>query len=215
MNFPALSSREQRMIRLAAMVLVPSLGYVYGVKPYISSLAAMRDRLVVEQTTLVREQALIAQAARNGSLKEDADLVVTKAAPLLFAGRDNVIASAELAAHVTRTARAARVNLQQAATRPTITTDAGVRMLRIEVRGESDLQGIIDFLNALETGDKLIRFDRLDISRAPGRSTEEDGYETLMLAATITGFALDEVGPATASQRAKLPTSVAAQRGQE
>ncbi|HVT40555.1 MAG TPA: hypothetical protein VHE78_16045, partial [Gemmatimonadaceae bacterium] len=38
-------------------------------------------------------------------------------------------------------------------------------------------------------GSKLVRLDRMDISRQPSRS-EEAGVETLALSATILGFAI-------------------------
>jgi hypothetical protein len=209
MSFLSISPREKRLIRIAALVLIPSLGYVYGVKPYFASLNAMQDQVVTERATLARERALVLEQARNPNEARDAKLAVMKTAPMLFEGRDDVIASSELAAYVTRIAERARVNLQQAATRPTILSTAGVRMLRIEIRGESDLQGILSLLNALETGEKLIRFDKLDISHSPGRVTDEEGYETLSIAATVSGFALGDA-PADTTRRT---ATIAGQRG--
>ena len=192
MSLLTLSPRDRRALRLAAIVLVPSLGWVYGLRPYLESLGAMRDQVVIESATLARERALIADRVRHPEKQRDIEKTAQSTAPRLFEGRDAVIASAELASYVTETAERTRVNLQQAATRPMVTTTPGVRMLRIEIRGESDLEGILNFLNALETGHKLVRFDKLDISRAPGRSTEEDGFETLTFAATVSGFAVDD-----------------------
>jgi hypothetical protein len=203
MSLPSLSSRDRRALRIAAVVLLPSLGWVYGVRPYLESLSAMRDQVVIESATLARERALIAERVRNPGLQRDVEKTAQSTAPRLFEGRDAVIASAELASYVTETAERSRVNLQQAATRPMISTAPGVRMLRIEIRGESDLEGILAFLNALETGYKLVRFDKLDISRAPGSSTEEDGFETLTFAATVSGFAVDD----SASLELARPTS--------
>jgi hypothetical protein len=199
---PTLSPRDRRALRLAAIILLPSLGWVYGARPYIESLGAMRDQVVTERATLSRERTLLAEQLRNPGSQRDLEKVAQSTAPRLFEGRDAVIASAELASYVTETAERARVNLQQAATRPMISAAPGVRLLRIEIRGESDLEGILAFLNALETGYKLVRFDKLDISHAPGRSTEEDGFETLSLAATVSGFAIDE----TTMQEGSRPT---------
>jgi hypothetical protein len=78
----------------------------------------------------------------------------------------------------------------------------------VEIRGESDLLGTLRFLQALERGDKLIRIDRLDISRSP-RSDESDS-QTLSIAATIAGFAVNDAMP-TASTR--QPTVAAAPAG--
>lgn len=191
MSFLSISARERRTLRLAAMILLPALGYVYAVKPYVASLTGMRDQVIIEHAALARERALVME--QDPASQRDTGVFVQAVAPLLFEGRDDVIASAGLAAYVTGKAERSRVLLEQVATRPTVRTDAGVRMLRIEIRGESDLEGILAFLNALETGDKLIRFDKLDISRAPGRSTDEDGFETLTIAATVSGYAIADV----------------------
>lgn len=198
-----LSDRDRRALRLAALVLLPSLGWVYGVRPYMESLTGMRDQVVIERATLARERALLAERVRNPNAQGDLRKTALATAPRLFEGRDAVIASAELASYVTATAQRSRVNLQQAATRPMISTTPGVRMLRIEIRGESDLEGILTFLNALETGSKLIRFDKLDVSRAPGRSIEEDGFETLSISATVSGFAVDDSALTNAATNTK------------
>ena len=77
-----------------------------------------------------------------------------------------------------------------------------MRTLRVEIRAESDLLGTLMFLQALERGDKLIRIDRLDISRAP--HADEKDVETLAIAATIAGFAVnDSVSTASVKQPAR------------
>ncbi|MEO7999711.1 MAG: hypothetical protein ABI852_19825, partial [Gemmatimonadaceae bacterium] len=66
-------------------------------------------------------------------------------------------------------------------------TKSIVRTLSEDIRGESDLQGVLEFLQALEQGPKLVRVTRIDISR-PTR--DADDIETLLFAATVTAFAL-------------------------
>jgi hypothetical protein len=85
---------------------------------------------------------------------------------------------------------------------------SGVRSLRVEIRGESDLRGILALLHALETGPKLIRVDRLDISRA-ARATADDATETLALSATVVGFSIDNSpGGAAVAPRSAASTAV-------
>ena len=62
-----------------------------------------------------------------------------------------------------------------------------MRTLSEDIRGESDLQGILEFLQALEHGPKLVRVSRVDMSR-PTR--DADDIETVLFAATITAYAL-------------------------
>ncbi|HEY9226747.1 MAG TPA: GspMb/PilO family protein, partial [Gemmatimonadaceae bacterium] len=123
--------------------------------------------------------------------------------PRLFEGKDDVMASAELASYLGEVATSSRVWLQDASTRPAVAIAEGVRSLRVDIRGESDLRGALRFLRALERGEKLVRIERLDISRTA--RGEEEEIETLSITATISGFAVAD-SVTTASLR---PASVA------
>ncbi|HEX4683280.1 MAG TPA: GspMb/PilO family protein, partial [Gemmatimonadaceae bacterium] len=139
---------------------------------------------------LARERAAVMSARKNPQLQHVADSAMRAVHPRLFEGKDDVMASAELAAYVGDMARRSRVWLQDAGTRPSGAATSGLRTLHVEVRAESDLNGTLAFLQALERGQKLVRIDRLDISHSP-RASEKDG-ETLAIVATISGFALVE-----------------------
>ena len=193
-----MSPRDRRALLLGAAVLAPALFYIWGVKPYRAALDDARQQLAVERETLARERAAIAAARKNPQLQHLADSAMRAASPRLFQGRDDVMASAELASYLGDIARARHVWLQDAATRPAALSPSGVRTLRVEIRAESDLQGILSLLQALETGSKLVRVERMDVSRQPSRS-EESGAETLALSATISGFAIppEPVGSAS------------------
>jgi hypothetical protein len=66
----------------------------------------------------------------------------------------------------------------------------------VEIRAESDLRGTLTFLQSLERGSKLIRIDRLDVSRVPH---DDKTVETLAIAATIAGFAVNDATPPVSS----------------
>ncbi|HMA23749.1 MAG TPA: GspMb/PilO family protein, partial [Gemmatimonadaceae bacterium] len=136
------------------------------------------------------ERVAVATARHNPQLQRIADSAMRAMRPRLFEGKDDVMASAELASYVGDVARRARVWLQDAGTRPATPAAEGVRTLRVEIRAESDLQGTLLFLQGLERGDKLVRIDRLDISHA-ARSDEKDA-EVLSITATISGFAVSD-----------------------
>jgi hypothetical protein len=153
---------------------------------------------------LARERAAVSTARHNPQLQHIADSAMRAMRPRLFEGKDDVMASAELASYVGDVAQRARVWLQDAGTRRASPAAEGVRTLRVEIRAESDLQGALLFLQGLERGDKLVRIDRLDISHS-ARSDEKDA-EVLSIAATISGFAVSDsmttasiAGPTVAS----------------
>ena len=203
MKWSTMSSRDRRAVMLGAVVLLPALLFIWGVRPYRAALADARDQLATERATLARERAAIETARQNPQLQHVADSAMRAMRPRLFEGKDDVMASAELASYLGEVANDARVWLQDASTRPSLPPTDGVRTLRVDIRGESDLLGALTFLQALERGEKLVRVDRLDISRSARGEDEE--VETLTIAATISGFAVnDSVATASSSKPATV-----------
>jgi Type II secretion system (T2SS), protein M subtype b len=189
MRWSTMTSRERRAIVMGAGVVLAGFAVIWG-RMYRDALGSARDELATERATLARERVAVATARHNPQLQHIADSAMRAMRPRLFEGKDDVMASSELASYVGDVARRARVWLQDAGTRPATPAAEGVRTLRVEIRAESDLQGALLFLQGLERGDKLVRIDRLDISHA-ARSDEKDS-EVLSIAATISGFAVSD-----------------------
>ena len=191
MKFSTMSASDRRALLLGAAIVVPSLFFVFGVKPYRSALADVQQQLGMERDAFARERAAVSAARLNPQMQHVADSAMQAMAPRLFAGRDDVMASAEVATYLGGVARSSHVWLQDASTRPATALDGGVRALHVEIRGESDLRGILEFIKSLEGGGKFIRVQRLDISAQPGRA-DQQGTETLALSASIVGYAIPE-----------------------
>jgi len=183
-----MSAKDRRAVVIGAVILIPSLFYIWGVKPYRASITEMRDQLETGRLALAREKAAMTMTRTNPSAQLAADSALAKVSSRLFVGRDDAIASSQLAAYLGDVARHSRVLMQDAGTRPSSTSSDGIRTLRVEIRAESDVQGVVAFLQALERGTKLVRVDRLEISRTAGLE-EKNGYETLSVAAILSGFA--------------------------
>jgi hypothetical protein len=208
MSWSTMSPKDRRAIVLGLVVVFPALFFIYGVRPYRAALSETRDELEIARLALSREKAAVTTTRANPSAQKSADsalmMVATRptapggqaltdsalmlVGPRLFEGRDDAIASAQLAAYLGSVARKSRVLMEDANTRPSTTSPDGIRNLRVEVRAESDIQGVATFIHNLETGNKLVRVDRLEISRVPGLE-DKNGFETLSIAATVTGFA--------------------------
>jgi len=201
-----MNARDRRALQLGAAVLLPALLYIWGVKPFRAALADTRDRIATERDVLARERAAVLAAQRTPERQRAADSAMRATTPRLFAGRDDVMASAELVSYLGDAARKSHVWLQDAGTRPASMGGGGVRALHVEIRGESDLQGILTFLQELERGGKLVTVERLDLSRS-GRVGKQDEAETISLAASIVGFS---VGPDTDTLAAAGPARTAA-----
>jgi hypothetical protein len=66
----------------------------------------------------------------------------------------------------------------------------GIRTLHVEIRAESDISGMLLFIQNLEHGGKLVRIDRIDISRT--RKADDKDSETLSIVAMVSGFAVND-----------------------
>src|SRR5262249_56921315 len=96
-------------VRVGAVVLLPGLLFIWGVRPYRTALADARDQLATERATLARERAAIATARRNPQLQHVADSAMRAMRPRLFEGKDDVMASAELASYLAPVAHTSRL----------------------------------------------------------------------------------------------------------
>lgn len=180
------TDRERRMVRFMIILAIPSVLFA-AYQPLRAKLTDAQDQLELERGALVREQAAIAASKRNPELQHVADSLMQNALPRLFSGKDDVMASAELVWYLDEVAGNHHVLLNENATRTASKPKGGVRTLNVDVRGESDLHGLLEFLQALERGPKLTRVTRLDISKP---SRDADDIETVTFAATVTGYAL-------------------------
>jgi len=193
-----MNPRDRRAMLIGLAILVPSLGWVYGARPLRALLAETNDRIVAEQDAFAREQAAVREAAQNPARKRLADSALARARPRVFAGANEVAAGASLVTYLGEVAHRTHVWLSNASTRtapagsrgaaPAPASPDGLTPLRVELRAESDFQGILEFLDALERGEKVVIVERLDIARTL-RAGEED-QETLAVTATVVGYAL-------------------------
>lgn len=205
MRWAALSARERRTVIVGGLVAGAGLFFVWGVRPYRAALSDAREALSTETLALARERAAVTAARENPRLVQLTDSAMRAARPRLFEGKDDVMASAELASYLGEVARRTRVWMQDAATRPAVTGPDGTRALRVEIRAESDLMGTLLFLQSLERGEKLVRIDRLDLVRSQRLGDPE--AEAIAITATVSGFAS---GDSTIASVAMPPSAVAA-----
>lgn len=212
MKWNSLSGRERRTVIAGGLVAGAGLLFVWGVRPYLAALADAREALAIESAALARERAAVASARQNPRLLQLTDSAMRAARPRLFEGKDDVMASAELASYLGDVAKRTRVWLQDAATRPAAAEPDGTRELHVEMRAESDLLGTLLFLQALERGEKLLRVDRLDLVRSQ-RLGDPDA-EAIAITATISGFAAGDSTTASVPSALSAVAAVPGRRGE-
>lgn len=199
-----IGARDRRALALLASVALGALAWTLVLRPTWAQISTLRDAIAGERAVLERERALLAHgdAGERGASE-----------PVLFTGRDDAIAAAALAEHAGTLAEAHELWVQAATTGETRVTADGLRLLRVDVRAEGDVQGIGGWLAALERGPFAVQVSTLEVSAAP--NTRDDGTEPLAVRATLIGYA----APATVAtwpgagtpQHAWSPDSLAAQ----
>jgi hypothetical protein len=190
LSLSGLSARDRRAIIIGLAVLLPALLYVAAVRPYRTALNDLRDRAATERALLSREEALIAAAA---SLPAQLDAAAERdrlATSRLVTAPNLPLAEAELTGMLASIASLSRVLLQDMrAVEPRPRTGdvvawSTIRPLRLAVRGESDLEGVLTFLHRLEDSPLLLRIVELSIE--PGAIGNSEGHN----AASAVQFAL-------------------------
>lgn len=204
-----LSPRDRRAILIGLAILVPAALYVLGVKPYRSALEGARDRVSAERELLARELALLESSDSFPEAiqraQEQADLFEDR----LVRAASGELAEGELTDFLERSALRSRVLLEEIRSGELgrgEAAPAGLEVVRLHLRGESDLEGVLTFLDAIETSRLLLRVRGLALEPQVARSEsgdEEDSQGAPMPTGVIEfqliidGFArLDEVARA-------------------
>lgn len=185
-----LSDRDRRALAIGGGVLLLALAWIFVIRPSLARTALLRDQWQVETTLVERERALVAAAV-------DATVVDSTADYRVFAGTDDIIATSNLAAYLTAAAEEREVWVQSVTTRAATDGPAGLRTLHADLRAEGDVEGLLRFLDALESGAPYVRLETLEVSAAAGT---DDGTAPVAFNATILAYAT------AASERASAPS---------
>ncbi len=155
-----LAPGDRRAVLLGLGVMVSAVVIIFGVRPSSRALTDARERLAVERGVLARELQLLESAAVLPKHIEEA-LRKTAAVDLrLLEAPSRILAEGQLTDLLESSAVLSRVLLREIESiAPARGTEPppGTEALRLSVSGESDLEGVLTFLDALESGLLLIR----------------------------------------------------------
>lgn len=195
--------RDRKAMLLGAAVLVPALLWTFAAAPYLDALQSRRARLADERRLLRRELELLAQAKGFPAAFDQGARRVLAVAPRLTGGDDDAAAGAAVAGYVRRLARMGGANVTRVDPAPVRDAGGGITALPVAVTGEADLEGLMSFLQMLETGPKLVRVDELKIEAQDGPVTAGASYsptpffvapgggsEVIRFGFTATGYAV-------------------------
>ena len=185
-----LTARDRRALTFGAMILVPVLIWVGAARPYLRALEMWTERLEIERGLLVRERSLLAEAPTIPPRIRAVSRTLEELDERFVAAPNQALAEAEVSALMEQLARESRVLLQEARSVALQARDgeAPGRLLpiRLSLRGESDFEGLLNFLNRLEQDPLLLRIVGISVDRVEGATAASGG-----------NTAPDEVQPGT------------------
>lgn len=175
-----LSARDRRAVTLGLTLVVPALLWVAGVRPYRASLTEARDQVAVERALLERERELLGSAPLLRRELRKARARADEAERRLVSAANTALAEAELIDYLETVAALSRVLLEEVRTvapgRDEVAPE-GLQPVRLAVRGESDLEGVLTFLETIETNPLLLRIGGLTIQPVMERPPRRDDDE--------------------------------------
>lgn len=192
-----IGATDRRALLIGALILGPAIAIKLLLLPLVRSWSDLRAEIATERSLLAREEQLLLEGESWATrARADGDRLLA-AAPRLYNGADPVAGAGALAGYLSQHAVARRVFLQQTELRPTTLAGEGVVALAVELRGSTDLEGLLRFVQDLEGGKPLVRVERIHVERSerPAFGPRVD-EEVLSFSLTVRGFALatDSIG---------------------
>jgi len=174
------------------MLAAPILVFQFAVKPYAAHLSRRTDDLATQQGLLSRELQVLRQRSVYGAHHGQALRLLKETESQLFLFPDEVTASAALTHHVTELARHAVVQVHQVQTLLVVSLSEELVAVEVEMRGESDFEGVLTLLHGLEFGDKLITIPVIRVESVTQGESDSGAPSVLTFTATIRGFSLPQ-----------------------
>jgi hypothetical protein len=187
-----MSASDRRAITLGVLVLAPFILYFGIVRPYRASLSELRSRADSERALLAREEGLLAIGPTLPRLADAARERAQRGDMRLVRGANRALEEAELTSYLERTAALSRVLLQESRgiepPRGTDTTGV-VRPIRLAVRGESDLKGVLTYLQRLEASPLLLHIAELSMEPVQPNKTPDAQNGVVKFALVLEAYA--------------------------
>jgi hypothetical protein len=185
----SLSPRDRRAIVIGTFVLAPAFGLAYGVRPFARALTERHLAASLQRDLLARERAVVAAAPGTPAATAAMRAQLEAELPRAIRAAAVATASVRLADYLRAAARAHEVLVVQTTELPADSLVGGVEVIRLNLKAESDLAGILRFLRALETGVPRVRVTNVSVERAgpvtAGAADAADVREVLSLTAIV------------------------------
>jgi hypothetical protein len=171
------SPRDRRAVLLGAAVVLPGLAFMFGVKPYRAAMEDARDRLAAEEELLEREMELLGSREVLPGEVERLEAEARSFEAGLVRAASGVLAEAELTDFLESAAVRNRVLLEEIRGGELGRGEEpppGLSVVRLHLRGESDMEGILSFLDEIERSDLFLRVRGLALEPQTARVASND-----------------------------------------
>ena len=176
-----LASRDRRAILVGLGILLPAVVYVLGVKPFQAALGDAKDRLVAERELLGRELELLATSATLPGDLQRAEAAAAVYEDRMVRAASGVLAEREVTDFLEESAGRSRVLLEEIRGGELgrgEESPPGLAVVRLHLRGESDLEGVMVFLDEIEQSRLLLRIRGLALEPQVSRPDADNEEST-------------------------------------
>lgn len=143
-----------------ALIAAAALWFVIG-RPFMAQRRAALERIAAERRGLAEDLALLGGEGKGAAEEAELQARVDRARRWTIGVGGAGAAGAAAVSHFEREATGRRVTLQRIEPLAATALDGGALAVPVRVQGESDFQGLLEFLAALEAGTPLVVVDGL------------------------------------------------------
>lgn len=164
-SFRRLSRREQRVVIAGLAISAATLLVVFALLPVGDRWAEREARYAASRDQLVRLKTLVASEVELRRALAEQQRVLGVSVGLLATGSTPALAASNLQALVQRYAEESVVQLDRIFVAGEAKPDSqGLMAIPVQLQGQGDIYGLVDFLFRLQHGEKLLVIDDMSVT---------------------------------------------------
>lgn len=164
-SFRRLSRREQRVVIAGLAISAATLLVVFALLPVADRWSEREARYAASRDQLVRLKTLVKSETELRRALEEQRRVLGVSVGLLATGSTPALAASNLQALVQRYAEESVVQLDRIFVAGEAKPDSqGLMTIPVQLQGQGDIYGLVDFLFRLQHGEKLLVIDDMSVT---------------------------------------------------
>lgn len=185
-SFRRLSRREQRVVMAGLAITAITLLTVFALLPIADRWSEREARYAASRDQLVRLKTLVASQTELQRALAEQQRVLGVSVGLLATGSTPALAASNLQALVQRYAEESVVQLDRIFVAGEAKPDSqGLMTIPVQLQGQGDIYGLVDFLFRLQHGEKLLVIDDMSVN---GGLPHSDRREFITWSITMHGL---------------------------